>query len=115
MTAMRRRETSAAGTSVLTFPRLVEDPLETDALSAPHPVDAEFVEQLRSAFDALLTQTFLKHVRLVGTEPDSPFDAIYISALVPDVVESDAVRSLRSHQHVKDLSDSIQFADDWAD
>ena len=110
-----RHETESTASSVLQFPRFVDEPSETEAFSSNSSDSREFFEQLRAAFDAYVTENYVKQLRFGNGVAESPFDAVYISALMPDEVEPQAVSRISEFAGIVDLSDSLEFADEWGD
>lgn len=75
------------------------------------PPIGEIQEELRDVIETYVINAYYRHVFSKPAEQDDPFDAIYISALVPDNVwEADAVELTR-YANLVDLSDQIHFND----
>ena len=104
---------------MLQFPRLYDAASETDALSRPSVLpssaSAEFYDKIKTAIDAVLTEAYVAQVLSGSALPESPFDAVFISALVPDSLDREDLHRMARFSHVKDLSDSIDFEDHWDD
>lgn len=114
-----RRATSGSGTGVLQFPRLYEPQAETEVLSTSVVLakgqGTELYDRFKSALDAVLTTSYVEQILRGVIAADSPFDAVYISALEPDTFNEPSTERLSAFSHVKDLSDSLTFCDEWDD
>lgn len=102
-------------TSVIPFPRLHAQPTETEALSSPGSQSQEFFESFRAALDAFVTESYMRQLLSGLSTAESPFDAVYISALTPDPVQGTDQERVQSFASVRDLSDTVVFNDGWDD
>ena len=81
----------------------------SDQVAAQLCDDDVFMEEMTSRIYTRGLQ--LQLARLEKTQ-SSPFDAVYISSLEPDVVSQCAVNTLSELRSVTDLSASINFPED---
>lgn len=109
------REAQSTGSTVLIFPSPLHGASETEAFTPPAATANEFFERLRAAFDAYVTESFVRQLQVDGSRVDSPFDAVYISALEPDEIQDAPRASFALHAGIVDLSDAIEFNDAWGD
>lgn len=110
-----RRHAPSTDSNVLPFPHRFFGSSETEAFTQTLEAPQELFERLRAAFDAYMADTFVRQLQGTSARVDSPFDAVYISALEPDELEESPTAVLKLHADVVDLSDSLQFNDVWGD
>lgn len=115
----RRKQSSSEGTRVLQFPRpggFATDSRSLAPLAASQlPRLGQLKEELRTVVEVFMTEAYVAGA-LEGAWPVStPFDAIYISRLGPDQVHAADIEKLRRLSAVVDLSDQLEFDDEWRD
>ena len=78
-------------------------------------VSPEFGERLRSEVEDAISEVYLWTLLSQPTRTDDPFDAIYLSELLPDQISAGDVQLIQAYANVEDLSDELEFDDGWDD
>jgi len=112
---LRRDSTTSA--TVIPFPRKgasAVQSLDRD-LAVNLPGLLEIADELKAVFEARITEAYFRTVLSLRTQPDDPFDPVYISRLTPDPVRAADIAQLRRFAAIRDLSEEIDFRDEWSD
>ena len=70
---------------------------------------------LQRLVESTMQQVLSRTEILAGVGMSNPFDAVYISALQADVLDSASLARLKAFSSIEDKSSEIHFADDWDD
>ena len=112
----RRKDVSSGSGTVIPFPssRLGSEHADSSGpfLSGLPRLD-ELKEELKAFIESRVTEAYFRTLLNVRSEADNPFDAIYISRLTPDHVADATLRRLSTFRAIRDLSDEIDFEDEW--
>jgi hypothetical protein len=84
-------------------------------LSGSIPLSAQLADHLKAAVDAAVAEYFVYDYFAGIHFQTNPFDTVYISRLMPDAIAAADLDRIREFSHVRDVSDSIYFADHWDD
>jgi hypothetical protein len=114
----RRASSSSESGTVIPFPAPFsgpEVPTYSHNLFATQrlPKLDELKDELKAAIESYITEAYFRDLLTLSRMPDNPFDAIYISRLTPDSILSHDISQLRRYRSIHDLSDSLDFSDDW--
>jgi hypothetical protein len=72
-------------------------------------------DRLKKIVEAAVFDVWAKTRLLDIKRFDDPFDAIYISELRADPIVSADIERISTYANIIDLSDTINFEDDWED
>lgn len=109
-----RTDSSSLGENVVEFPR-------SQAFSSSSQItptqfcDALTLRNIRSIIESRVIQNYLELKSRQGTMSESPFGSIYISELSPDQICPTVMSQLIAFKDIKDLSETIEFDDEWDD
>jgi len=73
---------------------------------------ADFQTRIKSIVETNVTEYLLKKLTAESAIIGNPFDAIYLSKLMPDSVGRQDLQRIKAFTNIRDLSGEILFADD---
>jgi len=71
----------------------------------------EIAEQLKPIIESYILNYYFKYLKSELRFKDDPFDAIYLSKLIPDTINKIDLGNLKKYSKVVDLSDNLSFND----
>ncbi len=91
----------------------------TSESSGAHLTDRPIFEiadlDLKTMYEGYITKMLVEKAQSSVDEVDDPFDAVYLADLEPDRISLRDLNKLEEFSNIIDLSDSIDFDDDWED
>jgi len=75
----------------------------------------EFERTLKAQVEAVVAEASVRAQLAQSPRATDPFDAVYLSDLVPDDLSPGALETIHVYGAVEDLSDQLTFDDGWDD
>ena len=69
-------------------------------------------ESVKSFIETTVANAYLQQLLVDVSRSDTPFDAVYVSALLPDLITKADRETLTKYSGIKDQSHLISFGDD---
>lgn len=113
--AARKDTSNSATVSQRSNLRLVPTGSQGTYPPFPQELPTNDPKAMKGILEDFIQGEYLKSILQTRSAVDDPFDAIYISRLTPDPVDRSAIARLQRFAKIVDLSDTLEFADDFED
>jgi len=108
-------DSKSISNNIIPFPTSSTSELGVESLLSNALRNPEIEGRLKEIMEAAVFNVWA-HTRLLDIErADGPFDPIYISELRADPIVSADIKQIQMYADIIDLSDTINFEDEWED
>jgi hypothetical protein len=121
MSVARRKDGSGESATIIPFvrPRAFESSASAgfyDRLLSDRGASSQqkLPDGLKELIESKITEVYIRLMTSFVHVPDGPFDPIYLSRLTVDLISEGDVARLKKFFDIRDLSEAIDFDDEWS-